>query len=757
MNSEKESQKFIYKKSDIDFAGFISRLLKKWYWFLISGVIGISIAYLIYEFNPPKYKVATTIILRDGDSKQSVPSIFDSNVKGSKSSLINQIGILRSYRLSEEAIKNLNWRYSWYHNEVFKMKDLYGNFPFHLIPTEGFDQQKNLKIEIKQISDIEYSIKVDSKLNENDPNEEHVTFSETVKFEELFENEYFSFKLFPLNKSPFDRNSTFTLIFNDRSALAYDFQGKIQVNLVDEDSDLIYIKIEGDHIRRHVDYLNELTKVYIQYGLNQKNDAATTTINFIDRQLASITDSLGQASDNFTSFRSKNKIIDLGIEAESIAEKTQKINKEIDDVNLKLRFFLGLEQYLKNNNNTGDLIIPSYVGETDPAINNLVIKLGELYNQREVLSFSVQKGNAKLTELDTEISYTKKILEANLKNQLENTRIELQSLEERKLQANQMMTKLPKMEQDFINFKRRFDHNDELYTYLTRKRAETGIIKASNSPDASILDFARIDAATKTSLKLSVTLAVGCILGVGISFLAFFFIEFYNNKIQNINEIEENISTPVVGKLSIPNADVDSDFVLSSSQEQALRDLRFNIYEIVNHDFNKIISLHSQIDSDDKSIISNYLAIVMAKNNKNVVLIDADMKKQFSKDILKYEPSEIGLTSYFEQDLDLKSIIFDTEMDNLKVIPSGPVHEFPSDIYRDVKITKLVDELKAKFDYILINTPARHGLIFGRYSDANVFTFEVGKTTKEQLLSFHKISLNKNAKNIVALINNPPS
>jgi hypothetical protein len=52
--------------------------------------------------------------------------------------------------------------------------------------------------------------------------------------------------------------------------------------------------------------------------------------------------------------------------------------------------------------------------------------------------------------------------------------------------------KLPVTEKQMLNIQRKFELNDNIYTYLLEKRAEAGIAKASNIPDNKIIDRALV-------------------------------------------------------------------------------------------------------------------------------------------------------------------------------------------------------------------------------------------------------------------------
>ena len=62
------------------------------------------------------------------------------------------------------------------------------------------------------------------------------------------------------------------------------------------------MKINGENPGKNIEFLNTLSKKYIDYGLNDKNNMAINTISFIEEQLSLIKDSLLVIENNIEKF-----------------------------------------------------------------------------------------------------------------------------------------------------------------------------------------------------------------------------------------------------------------------------------------------------------------------------------------------------------------------------------------------------------------------------------------------------------------------
>jgi tyrosine-protein kinase Etk/Wzc len=68
--------------------------------------------------------------------------------------------------------------------------------------------------------------------------------------------------------------------------------------------------------------------VYLEYGLEYKNLTSEQTINFIEQQLNTISESLKIAETDLESFRLANRLIDISREGAIIQDKLEEIDAE---------------------------------------------------------------------------------------------------------------------------------------------------------------------------------------------------------------------------------------------------------------------------------------------------------------------------------------------------------------------------------------------------------------------------------------------
>lgn len=757
MENNNSSRYIPQQPEGIDLKQLGAMFIRNWYWFAILAVVGLGLGLVTASYSKQEFKISSTILIKSDGTENTLATLFqDLGLKNKKANVQNQIGILKSYSLNLKTLENLNWSQSWYEQSLFKKTDLYQREPFALnIPETAF-QTKNIPVYVTPISASAYEIEVDKQIEENGV-KKSLKFNAEGKFGVPFKNDYFEFTLQPVKEFPFQIGQQYILEFNDLSKLALQYQELLEVTMSNEESDIIYVSLESTEPARAVNYLNELGDVFIEFGLSGKNRIANNTVNFIENQIAGVTESLQSAGQNFTDYRSKNRIVDLGQEGGIVIEKLEEIEQQEALSKMKLEYYQNLKRYLNEGNQMQDLIAPSVVGVTDPALNSLVLNLSDLYSQREVLSYTVQDKNPNLLALDKEINYTKKVLEENMSNLLNNSKIELKNLQQQKQRINYQLSALPKTEQNLINMKRSFDLNNDLYTFLLQRRAEAGIAKAANDPDAQILDPARIDTALEIGPEKAQITLIGLALGLGFPLIFFTAFSYFDTRLNTIKDVESQLGLPVAGMIQSNKfkSELPAIEFPHSGIAESFRGLKLNLQYLLKDRQSKVIAVHSSIAGEGKSFITANLAASIAVNKK-VLLVEADMRKPRIHYVLECN-NEKGLSNYLNGKFSLMDIVQPTSIKGLNFVAAGPVPFYPSELLNNGLLEKFIDDAQKSYDYIIFdNAPAsivNDAMMIAPFADINVFVLKLKSSTKNQLEYVNRVANEGIVKNIVVALN----
>ncbi len=402
------------------------------------------------------------------------------------------------------------------------------------------------------------------------------------------------------------------------------------------------------------------------------------------------------------------------------------------------------------------LLPPSAIGIEDPVLNNLLLELIKLYSEKVTVNYSTKQKNPYSNTINLEIENTKNNIIESIKNSINSTEIAKNSIDGRMELIEAEINKLPATERKLVSIERKFKLNDAIYTYLLQKRAEAAIAKASNVPDNKVIDEARISG--KVFPKDRINYIIAMFLGLGLPFMIFFFISYFNIKIIDRKQIESITAKPILGMVIHSNS--KSPIVVLDSPKsrisESIRCIRTNLQFISKEKEKQTLLITSSLSGEGKTFCSINLASIFALIEKKTLLMGFDLRKPRLYTELGLT-NNVGISNYLINRSELDEIIQKTQLNNLDVITAGPIPPNPSELIASEKTKQLFSNLKEIYDYIIIDTPPV-GLITDaylliKYSDINLFIIRHNQTNRNVFESVFREFENTNANNIGIVVN----
>lgn len=743
----------IYKEETIDIKKYIFKILSNWYWFVITVFLTVSIAYFANRYSDRIYQVSSSILIIESNSNSyySDEMIQGLDMFKQESNLRNQIGILQSFDLNKKVIDELDFGITYYGVGRIRDPELYQPSSLKVNIDTSHYQYYGIPIYVSIISAEEYILTLEI---------EEFNIDKKLRFGEQFENEYLSFNITIRNPESFFEMQTNDYYFyiNNPIYLTNMYRNKLGINLLDEEGTILNLAVQGYVAKKEVAYLNKLAETFIKSQLDTKNQIAINTINFIDKQISAIVDSLTIAEGNLESFRSENRIIDISQEGKSLFEHYKRLEDEKAVLSIEAKYYDYLIKYLETRRDNQSIIVPTSVGVRDQLLINLIMQLNALNSERIALTMQSVKSSPKLNLVDSKITELKKMLEENVNNLINTNKITYDDIDSRIIKLNKEIEKLPYNERHLINIKRKFDLNDQIYTYLLEKRAETGISQASNIPNARVLDKARIEQASLIAPKSRLNYMISLVIGLMIPFLIIILRDYFNNKILSKKDIEDKTDAPILGVIGHNNK--ETDFVVKANPKSAIsesfRTIKTNLQYLLTDDNSKIITVTSTISGEGKTFCSLNLASIIAMTDKKTLLIGMDLRKPKIHKHFGLE-NNIGLSSYLIGKNSVEDIINPTDIEGLSVIISGPIPPNPARLLETKALTELVNYARENFDYIIVDTPpvalVSDALLFSRFSDVNLFVIRQNYSNTDVLDLVNDLNKKPNIPEFNILIN----
>lgn len=194
-----------------------------------------------------------------------------------------------------------------------------------------------------------------------------------------------------------------------------------------------------------------------------------------------------------------------------------------------------------------------------------------------------------------------------------------------------------------------------------------------------------------------------------------------------------------------------------SPVSEAFRALRTNIDFSSIDEKVQIIMVTSSGPEEGKSTVSGNLAAAYAQADKRVLLIDADMRKPTAHKTFSLS-NRYGLSTLLSQQAELRDVIQKSGVGNLSVMTSGPIPPNPAEMMASNRMSAVLQELRAQFDIILIDTPpllaVTDAQIMASKSDGVIMVVSYGKVKRDMAVKA-KAGLDRvNAKILGVVINN---
>ena len=752
-----ENSKNIKESNTLDIHGIIQELLKYWYLFAIALFIAMAIGYLFIKFTAPEYMIRSKMMLTTPESRRGeTPTEFLQGFElyQEERSLQNEILVLHSTPLIKNVIKDIDYSVSYFVKEDYiprqiylVFRQLYKDAPFEVIINKEFPQPVDVKFFVRILNQEQFSISIDeSDVKIYDYLTDkiirrvgHLALSKVYKFGEEIKGPDYSFKVL-LNDEygTAYKNKDLYFSFNNLEKVTAQFKSNIEISQSGAEATIVDISFTSPNASLGVDFVNGLTNAYMQRNLNKKNYIAITTIDYIDQQLAAISDSLYYSERELQDFRSRFQVMDINSKAGRVYQKLQELEAQKTELTRNLSFYQALDQYFEIHKDSSYLRAPSAMGIADDLLNNQIQELSSLNSEKNALIKSNQLRNPRLEAINIRILDLKKSINENVKFIIRSTEAILNQINEDISIARYEETKLPQTERRLIEIERRYNLNDAVYTFLLQKRAEAQIAKASNLPDSEIIEPAMYSHIAFP--KKSFVYAVALLLGLLIPGLYIFLRNFFNVKIIEIDEISRMFNIPVLGYIlhnDKPTPNVLVEYPTAGIAE-SFRSFRAKLLISSDEINGHVVLFTSTFEKEGKSFTAMNLATSLALFGKKTVLVGFDLRKP-SVFFKEYgTPDFLGLSAYLTNKVNIEDIIIHTKIDNLDFINSGPVPANPTELFASPKTGELFTVMRKKYDYIILDTspmiPVADVYHLLKYTDSVVFVVRQNHTPKKPFI-----------------------
>ena len=213
-----------------------------------------------------------------------------------------------------------------------------------------------------------------------------------------------------------------------------------------------------------------------------------------------------------------------------------------------------------------------------------------------------------------------------------------------------------------------------------------------------------------------VSVVAGLAVGLGVAFL----IEYLDTSVKTMADAETLLGLPVL--TVIPNKGGPMPLIQDSGRlphAEGYRILRAKLDLKVQNGIGPSLSMLSGGPGEGKSTTIFNLAVVCAQAGQSVILVDCDLRRPTLHDLLGVS-NERGLSNYLRGEGEAASFVQRSAIPKLQVLTAGNMPMSEIGVLAGDKIRNMLDDLKQRYDLVLIDAPPVLGI-----SDGSIIAREV--------------------------------
>lgn len=284
--------------------------------------------------------------------------------------------------------------------------------------------------------------------------------------------------------------------------------------------------------------------------------------------------------------------------------------------------------------------------------------------------------------------------------------------DEKKVQGELLSLKqdglrISRLEIEYNRLRRDAESLQKQHALLLNRSKETGMAYRLSLSNMKVLDYARLPK-VPVSPRKRVAVAVAVVLSLLLWLLLSFGLDALDRTIKSPDDVEGQLGVPLLGRLpKVAGKGVSDQLVRlqpRSSLAEAFRSLRTGLLFFGADRPLKTILVTSSVAREGKTLCCASLGLTLAQAGSRTLLVDCDLRRPrlamaFG---LRQEP---GLTSVLALDTELSDAICGTEVENLSVLPSGPLPPNPAELLGSEAFRTLLARLATDFDRVIIDSP----------------------------------------------------
>jgi exopolysaccharide transport family protein len=526
-----------------------------------------------------------------------------------------------------------------------------------------------------------------------------------------------------------DQEKEFALSASEKAKLPLDLQRtaildkviqKLKVKRIGQTL-LLSVSFTDHSPTKAAEVANAFAAAYIQHQIEQKIETAKTNNILLNSQIDEMRQKVEAADAAVQAYKSANNLVGSDTNGTELTEaEITQLDGELATARSNEAEAEGRLQAAQRQLQNG-----SHGEDVGAALGSPTIS--ELRQQRAVISARVadlkgrygplhpdlQTAEHQLADIDSQIQAEINRIISNLTAEVEVAKQRTSSLQQSIDNTRHQLMNGDAASVNLNELQRNADAARQLYeTVLTRVK-ETAAQQAISQADSRI-DTPATPPSTPSFPVPLLMIPLGVLIGLGLGVAAAAVIELWNVRVNSVDDVEGLLNLPFLGAVPTVTSSIDKpksknpiDAVILhplSGFAEAFRGISTTLTYGEGGTTVRVIAVTSALPEEGKTTTSICLTRVLAMGGAKTVLVDCDLRRRSINILLKGEP-EFGLIEILEGKCTIEQALRLDERSGAYFIPLTRNAHLAKSPFATPAIDKLLEDLKARFDLVVLDTP----------------------------------------------------
>lgn len=579
-------------------------------------------------------------------------------------------------------------------------------------------------------------------------------------------------------------------------------QASLSVDPV-RNTDMIKISVTAPSPFEAAYIANTVAEVYKEQNQMESQEEVRLVKNFLGEQLDLFQEQLRQSEQALKEYKENEKVVALPQEIEQLVTMLTEVESIYREAELELNSnrerLVYIDEQLgqsKKNLNMNNIMAAPFLKELNQKMVALETEktryIASLINQNlydpndsrlrnfeeqaKLLEQKYKEGVTQYATLETgdPITLTEELFQRKIEVEatIQSLLPKVEALKKIVDEYNQELEKIPERGLKLARLERSARLDEKITLMMKEKYEESRITEVGQLGNVRIIDPAKPDY-TPIRPKKKMNIMLGIIMGLGLGIGITFVMEYFDNSVRSAEDIEKagfSIlgSIPIIkleeaakgyrknGKHSSTTKIDEQEartiagrlithFAPKSPISEAYRSLRTSIQYAKADTKIKTIVVTSPGPQEGKSTTVANLAITFAQMGTKVLLVDTDLRRPVLHSIFNMDRSR-GISNYLVGKIELDEAIFNTNIDNLYLMPCGTLPPNPSELLGSKSMKSCIAEVKEMFDIVLFDSPpimaVTDAAVLSSEVDGMILVVKAGQTDRNAVVRSYEILKN---------------